>query len=39
MQQRLIETLQQAKSVVKDVNFHVTNCSYRYKTLYYNELG
>ena len=39
MQQRSSEILQQAKCIVKDVNFQVTNCSFRYKTLYFNELS
>ena len=33
MQQRYSETLELAKCVVKDVNFHVNKCSYGYKAL------
>ena len=31
--------LQQAKCVVKDVNFHVNNYCFRHKTLKFNELS
>ena len=36
-QQRSSETLQLAKCLVKDVNFHVIECSYGYKTLLFHE--
>ena len=31
--------MQEAKYVVKDVNFHVNNCSYGYNTLEFHELS
>ena len=38
MQQRYSETLEQAKSVVKDVNFYGKKCSYGCNTLQFHEL-
>ena len=38
MHQRYHETLQLAKSVVKDVNLQVNKCSYGFKTLQFHEL-
>ena len=37
MQERSSETLQLAKCIVKDVNFHVNKCSYGYKTIQFHN--
>ena len=39
MQQRYSETLELAKFVVKDVNFHVNKCCFDYKTLQFHKLS
>ena len=38
IQQRQRKTLQLAKYVSKDVNFHVNKCSYGYKTFQFHQI-